>query len=302
MPHAKHSQSKSVYQQFTLFACMTVGTFLVAIALRAFFIPHSLIDGGTLGIALICGHLFGESTIPVFLILLNAPFLFWAFKEIGKGFVIQMIVATLFFAIFFIAMVDIPHFQGDFLEVIVSGGLILGVGVGLIIRAGGCLDGTEIMAIITSKRTGFTVGQTILGVNVFIFAMAGLVLNDWHAALRSLMAYFIAVKIMDTVIVGLDETKSVMIVSSEPKEIADALMHELGLALTFMHGRGGFSGDSREIIYTIVERLQLAKLKSLVLEKDPAAFIAIENLHEVVSAKPKGHKQKPGHEPPFHEE
>ncbi len=279
---------------------MTIGTCLVAVALRSFFIPHSLIDGGTLGLALICGHIFGENALPFFLIIFNAPFLFWAYKEIGKGFVIQMVVATLFFAIFYAVFVDIPQFDGDFLEVMVSGGLIVGVGVGLIIRAGGCLDGTEILAIISSKRTGFTVGQIILFVNVFIFAVAGIILHDWHAALRSLMTYFVAIKVMDTVIVGLDETKSVMIVSSQPKEIADSLMHELGLALTFMHGRGGFSGDHREIIYTIVERLQLAKLKSLVLSKDPHAFIAIENLHEVVSSKPKIHKKKAI--PPFHEE
>lgn len=266
---------------------MTIGSCLVALALRSFFIPHNLFDGGTVGLSLICAHLLGENTLPIFLIVLNAPFLFWAFREIGKGFVFQMVVATLFFTAFYVAFVDFPDFKGESIEVIVSGGLILGVGIGLIIRAGGCLDGTEILSIITSKRTGFTVGQIILSVNVLIFALAGLLLDDWHAALRSLMTYFIAMKVMDTVIVGLDETKSVMIVSSTPKKIADALMHELGLVLTFVHGHGGFSGDRREIIYTIVERLQLAKLKSLVLSKDPDAFIAIENLHEVVSSKPK---------------
>ena len=114
-------------------------------------------------------------------------------------------------------------------------------------------------------------------------AVAGLVFQDWHPPLLSLITYIVVIKIMDSVIVGLDETKSVLIISSKSKEIADAIIHELGLGLTVMYGRGGFSGDEREILYVIAERLQLAELKELIHREDPSAFIAIENLHEVAN-------------------
>ena len=161
----------------------------------------------------------------------------------------------------------------------------------MIIREGGCLDGTEILGIIFNRRTGFTVGQVVLVCNIFVFGAAGLVFKDWHPPLMSLITYIVVIKIMDSVIVGLDETKSVLIISSKSKAIADAIIHELGLGLTIMYGRGGFSGDEREILYVIAERLQLAELKDLILREDPTAFIAIENLHEVANGKPPDKKK-----------
>ncbi len=124
-------------------------------------------------------------------------------------------------------------------------------------------------------------GQVVLFCNFFVFGAAGIVFNDWHPALLSLINYFVVIKVMDTVIIGLDETKSVLIISQKSKAIADAIIHELGLGLTIMYGRGGYSGDEREILYVIAERLQLSELKELVHREDPAAFVAIENLHEV---------------------
>ena len=115
--------------------------------------------------------------------------------------------------------------------------------------------------------------------------MAGLVFKDWHPPLLSLITYLVVIKVMDSVIVGLDETKSVLIISKYSKAIAEAIIHELGLGLTIMYGRGGFSGDEREILYVIAERLQLADLKELIYREDPSAFIAIENLHEVANGK-----------------
>ncbi len=149
---------------------------------------------------------------------------------------------------------------------------------------GGCLDGTEILGIIFNRKKGFTVGQTVFLCNIFVFGLAGIAFQDWHPPLLSLIAYFVVVKIMDTVIVGLDETKSVLVISSKSKEVSHAVMHKLGLGLTIMYGRGGFSGESIEILYIIIERLQLADLKELIYSIDPKAFIAIENLHEVSSS------------------
>lgn len=286
--YASPAPKRSVLSQILTYFWMAIGAFLAAFALEVFFIPNSLIDGGIVGVAMIFGNVFGKEVIPYLLLLLNLPFLILAYRSIGKQFVIHMIVATLLFSV---ALVLIPHvmpiqFHGDSLEVVVIGGALLGIGLGLIIREGGCLDGTEILGIIINRRAGFTVGQVVLFCNIFVFGAAGFVFQDWHPPLMSLITYIVVIKIMDSVIVGLDETKSVIIISSKSKAIADAIIHELGLGLTVMYGRGGFSGDEREILYVIAERLQLAELKELIIREDPHAFIAIENLHEVSYGKP----------------
>lgn len=281
--HASQPIKKSIASQILVYFWMAIGAFLAAFALEVFFIPNSLIDGGVVGIAMILGSILGKGWIPFLLILFNIPFVYLGLRSIGKIFVIHMLVAMFLFSasMIFISNFMPLHFKGDILEVVVIGGAILGIGLGLIIREGGCLDGTEILGIIINQRMGFTVGQVVLVCNVFVFATAGIVFQDWHPPLLSLITYMVVIKIMDSVIVGLDETKSVLVISSKSKAIADAIMHELGLGLTVMYGRGGFSGDEREILYVIAERLQLAELKELILREDRSAFIAIENLHEV---------------------
>lgn len=276
---------KSRMHHVMSFFWIALGAFLAALSIRIFLLPNQLIDGGIVGIALILARLFGDNNLSYFLIILNCPFIYLAFKFIRRTFVIHMLAAVLFFAGFLSILENSGHFIGDPLEIIVFGGAVLGIGVGLIIRHGGCLDGTEILAIIINRKKGFTVGQVVLFINVFIFAAYGWIFQDWHIALRSLMTYIVAFKMIDLVIVGLDELKSVLIISSKPKALADVITNKLGLGLTIMHGRGGFSGDTREILFVIVERLDLSELKEIILKEDPLAFMAIENLHEVVYGK-----------------
>lgn len=279
--------TKSLSSQITMYLFLTLGTFLAAFALDVLFTPNRLIDGGIVGVGMICAKIFGNQYLPYFVIGFNLPFIYLAYRYIGKTFVIHMLYAIVTFAIWLFVFNQTLHweFQGESLEVVVIGGAILGIGIGMIIRYGGCLDGTEILGIIVNKRTGLTVGQVVLACNVVIFSACGIVFQDWHPPLLSLIAYMVVIKVMDAVIVGLDETKSVLIISSRSKEVANAIVHELGLGLTIMYGRGGFSGDEREILYVIAERLQLAELKELIHREDPNAFIAIENLHEVANGK-----------------
>jgi uncharacterized membrane-anchored protein YitT (DUF2179 family) len=280
------SLTKTLISQAFLYFWMALGAFLAAFAIDVFLIPNKLIDGGIVGVAMIFGNIFGKEYIPTFFIILNIPFIYLAYKSIGKTFLIHMLVAVLLFVASLFIIGQFPwKFNGESLEVVVIGGAILGIGIGMIIRVGGCLDGTEILGIIINRRTGFTVGQVVLFCNVFIFGALGFVVNDWHPPLLSLITYLVVHKVMDAVIVGLDETKSITIISKKSKAIADALMHELGLGLTIMYGRGGFTGDEREIIYVIVERLQLADVKDIIFREDPTAFMAIENLHEVANGK-----------------
>lgn len=284
MPVAQ-GKAKTLTHFFVVFFWLALGAFLAAVAIRIFLVPNQLIDGGVVGIALIIARLYGDSYLSYVLVLLNLPFIYLAYTYIRRSFVIHMLVAVLLFAGFLMVLQNAPAFIGDPLEIIVFGGAILGIGVGLIIRHGGCLDGTEILAILINRKKGFTVGQVVLFINVFIFAAYGWIFQDWHIALRSLMTYIVAFKMIDLVIVGLDELKSALIISSKPKELGNAIINELGIGLTIMHGKGGFSGDTREILFVIIERLDLSELKEIVLRVDPTAFMAIEDLHEVVYGK-----------------
>lgn len=275
------SLSKRFIKQAIHYFWMASGAAFAAMAIRVFLIPNELIDGGVIGISLILGRLFGSSYLSYFLLILNVPFIYLAYRYIRRSFVIHMFVAIVLFAIFLSLFQEIPAFAADSLEAIVIGGAMLGAGAGLIIRNGGCTDGTEILAILINRKKGFTVGQVIFFINIFIFAAYGWIFNDWHIALRSLMTYIVAFKMMDIVIAGLEELKSVLIMCTKPDKLSKIITHELGLGLTFIKGKGGYSGEDRDILFIIVERLDLAELKEIVLREDPSAFMAIENLHEV---------------------
>ncbi len=270
-----------ILKQAVSYFGMAVGAFFAAMAIRIFLIPNELIDGGVVGISLIMARLYGSSYLSYFLLILNIPFIYLAYRYIRRSFVIHMFAAIIFFALFLSLLEQVPSFAADPLEAIVIGGAMLGAGAGLIIRHGGCTDGTEILAILINRKKGFTVGQVILFINIFIFAAYGWIFSDWHIALRSLMTYIVAFKMMDIVIAGLEELKSVLIMCSKPDKLSKIITHELGLGLTFIKGKGGYSGEDRDILFIIVERLDLAELKEIVLREDPSAFIAIENLHEV---------------------
>lgn len=280
-----HKKPTSIWHYINDLIWIAIGACLAAVSIRIFLYPNELIDGGIIGISLILARLFGENYLSTFLIVLTLPFIYLAFRYIRRSFVIHMFSAILLFAFFLWVLEHAPPFYGDPLEVIVFGGAILGVGAGLIIRNGGCLDGTEILAIIINRKKGFTVGQTVLVANIFVFGLYGALFRDWHIALQSLMMFIVAFKMIDLVIVGLDEMKSVLVISSKPKELGKVIMNELGLGLTIIHGKGGFSGASRDLLLIIVERLDLADLKEIVLREDPEAFMAIENLHEAVSGR-----------------
>ncbi len=280
MPH-KFTSSKSLLQHAIHFFGIAVGAFLAALAIRIFLVPNDLIDGGVIGIALILGRLYGSSYLSFFIIVLNLPFLYLAWRYIRRTFVIQMLIGVLLFAFFLFLLKSVNTFKADQIEAIVIGGAMLGAGAGMIIRNGGCTDGTEILGIIINRKQGFTVGQVVLFINIFIFAAYGWIFHDWHIALRSLMTYIVAFKMIDIVIAGLEELKSVLIMCTKPEELSKIITHDLGLGLTFIKGKGGYTGEDRDILFIIVERLDLAELKEIVLREDPSAFMAIETLHEV---------------------
>ncbi|MBX9924707.1 MAG: YitT family protein [Rhabdochlamydiaceae bacterium] len=279
---AHSAKSKTLSHQILGFIWTTCGAFLAALSLKMFIQPNDLIDGGITGIAMIFSRLYGTSCLVPALILLNIPFIYLAFRYIRRVFVIHMSVALILFAGCLYLLQGVTPFIGDTLEVIFFGGALLGIGSGLIIRYGGCLDGSEILAILIHRKKGFTVGQIILVLDFFIFGAYGWIFQDWHIALKSFMMFIVAFKMIDMVMAGLNELKSVLIISSKPKHLSEVIISQMGLGLTVLHGKGGFSGNSKDILFVIVERLDLSDLKELVLQEDPQAFMTIENLHEVV--------------------
>ncbi|MBB65062.1 MAG: hypothetical protein CMO81_08365 [Waddliaceae bacterium] len=263
---------------------MILGAFLAAFSIETFLIPNDVIDGGMIGLAMILGKLWGGPWMMIGTLLFNLPFVIIAYRTVGKSLVIQMVISLILFVLFLGQIKNWHLFEElAMLEVVVIGGIILGIGVGLIIRAGGCLDGTEILGILVSKKYSLSVGQTVLACNVIIFSLSGIAFQDWHPPLQSFMTFMVAIKVMDTVIVGLEETKAVTVISGKSKAIAQAIIHELGLGLTVIHGRGGYSGGDLEILYIIAERLQLSEVKEICFREDPGAFVAVENLHEVAN-------------------
>lgn len=166
----------------------------------------------------------------------------------------------------------------------VFGGLLLGSGVGIVIRFGGALDGTEILSILISKRIPFSVGEIVMFFNIFIFGWAGFILG-WEQAMYSILTYYIASKTIDAVTQGLNDTKAVIIVSDCYEELTETINHRLGRTVTKLHGQGGFHDDEKEIIYVVIIRLEISKLKNIIYEVDPEAFTTIMDAQEVRGGK-----------------
>ncbi|TVY07407.1 YitT family protein [Paenibacillus cremeus] len=273
--HSKLALSKIIRRAvFIIF-----GAALVSVGLEIFLVPNNIIDGGIVGISIITSAL-SKIPIGVFLLLFNLPFLFVGYKQIGKTFAYSTLFAVMIMSIGTWLLHPVPPLTIDPLLAAVFGGIILGIGVGMVIRSGGSLDGTEIVAILFSKKAPFSVGEIVMFFNLFILASAGFVFG-WDRAMYSLIAYYIAYKMIDVTIEGFDESKSVWIISENSREIGEAIMQRLGRGITYLQGEGGFTGGNKRVIFCVITRLEEAKMKAIVEEKDPGAFLAVGNIHDV---------------------
>ena len=262
---------------------LIIGSLIYSAGLEIFLVPNNIIDGGIGGISIMASYLTG---IPfgVYMLILNLPFLYLGYKQIGKTFAISTIISIIALSIFSEFLEPVPQITQDYFLAAIFGGIIAGAGVGLVIRQGGSLDGTEITAIILDRKTSFSVGEVVMFFNLFILGAAGFVFG-WDKAMYSLVAYFIISKMIDVVLKGLDESYAVMIVSDEYEEIADALMHRLGRGVTYLHGQGAYTGDDKQVLYCVVTRLEVVKLKEIALEKDETAFVTINPVHDIVGGR-----------------
>lgn len=264
---------------------LELGAILASVGLEEFLIPNKIIDGGITGISIISSYL-SHLPLGIFIFFLNIPFLIFGYKQIGKTFVISTLFSVTSFSLWVSFLHPIPGVTNDMLLAAVFGGIILGIGVGIIIRYGGCLDGTEIIAIFFNKSIGFSVGEVVMFFNIFILASAGFVFG-WDKAMYSLIAYFIAYKMIDITIEGLDETKAAFIVTEKGDKIAEVITARLGRGVTFLDGKGGFTGQPKNVIYSVVTRLEIVKLKSIINEIDPEAFMTINDVSDIMGGKHK---------------
>lgn len=284
------TRKKRILRVVNKYLFLFIGTILAAIGLEIFLIPNNIIDGGIVGISIISSYLT-KLPLSLFIIALNLPFLFLGYKQIGKTFVLSSLFAIVSLSVWVGVFHPIPGLTNDVLLAAVFGGILLGIGVGIIIRYGGSLDGTEMVAIILNKRMAFSVGEMVMFFNIFILSSAGLVFG-WDRAMYSLIAYFIAYKVIDITIEGLDEAKAAMIISDNVDEIAEAITARLGRGVTYLEGKGGFSKDKKTVIYSVITRLEVAKLKSIIYDKDESAFVTIHDVSDVMGGK---HKKRSIH-------
>lgn len=283
------SKSQKISMYIKRYICLIIGTFLIAFGLEEFFLneqlKNTLLDGGITGISII---LQSMTNIPlgIWLIILNIPFVIIGYKQIGKTFAISTVFSIAMLAFFTTFIHDFiePVTTDMFLSAII-GAILIGFGLGLVVRVGGSTDGVDIIAILISKKTSFSVGEIIMFINLFIFTIGGIIEYSWESSLYSMIAYYIAAKTMDIVIEGIDESKSVTIISDHYEEIADAVMHRLGRGVTYIKAQGAFTKEDKIVLYVIVTKLEITKLKLIVHEFDPDnALIAIEHVTEVAGA------------------
>ncbi|WP_409251384.1 YitT family protein [Bacillus sp. SCS-153A] len=286
MAHRIHKK-ESVFHLIYRFFFIIAGAGLAAISIELFLIPNNIIDGGVIGISLILDYLFSEIPFINFatlLVVLNLPFMYSGYKQIGKTFVISSLFGVVALAVIESLLHNVEPFVTEEILATVFGGLTLGVGVGLVIRHGGSLDGTEILGILLTKRLPFSVGEFVMFINIFIFGWAAFVFGI-EEAMYSIMTYYIAFKTIDTVIQGMDETKAVIIVSDYYSEVSQAILDRLGRGTTMLKGRGGYTDNDKEVIYVVVTRLEVMKLKGIVGDVDPNAFITIMSTQETKGAR-----------------
>lgn len=271
------------YAYIKKYIALFIGSIITAVGLEIFLVPNKIVDGGVVGISIMAAAMT-EYPIGIFLILLNLPFLYLGYKQIGRTFALSTTFSIVSLSYWTTQFIPVEEITNDLFLAAIFGGIVTGLGVGIIIRNGGSLDGTEIVAIILDKRSGFSVGEIVMFMNLFILSAAGL-LFGWNQAMYSLVAYFIIAKVIDVVIKGLDESNGVMIVTSVPDEIMEALMARLGRGVTILHGEGGYTGDPKKVLYCVVTRLEVDKLKAIVLEKDETAFVTINQVHDIVGGR-----------------
>ncbi len=276
-------------QNLVIYFMLTVGVILAAYALETFLIPNTILDGGVTGISIIISKL---TNIPLSLLvlLINIPFVYVGYKHIGTGFLLRAIYSMVLFSL---ALSYFSYFESVTHQILLAtifGGGLLGVGVGLVIHFGGCVDGTESVALVVSKKTALSVGQVVLIFNLVIYLVAGTIFGI-DRALYSLLTYFITFKVIDFVSEGLEQAKAALIVTEKGTDMADEIFKRLGRTVTKIKGKGLISGE-KEVLYCVLTRIEIFELKKICEEMDQSSFITILEVSEIIGEHIKNNRKK----------
>lgn len=258
---------------------LTLGSVIAAFALEQFLIPNTILDGGITGISII---IYKLSNIPLSLlvVVLNIPFIYIGYRNLGKRFLIRTIYAMLCFSLFLSFFELLSPFTEEILLATVFGGALLGLGVGLIIKSGGCNDGTESVAIVISKKTNLSVGQVVLGFNMIIYLVAGFIFG-FDRAMYSLLTYIITYKVIDFVSAGLEQAKAAMIITDKGTTLSEEIYKRLGRTTTKIKAKGLISGE-KEVMYCVLTRVEVFELRHIVEDMDESAFVTITDVSDII--------------------
>ena len=261
------------------YVMLAVGAAIAAFAIEEFLVPCTILDGGVVGVSIMVNYLT-KIRLSVLTIVLNLPFLAVGYKVLGKKFLVKAGYAMLVFSSFLEVFAPMRDMTDDSLLAVCFGGIFLGIGVGLVISFGGCLDGTETVAILLNRKTDFPVGKTVLFFNIIIYSAAGF-LFGFEQAMYSLLTYYITSKVLDFIDNGMNQAKAAMIITNDGDEIAAMIYKEMGRTVTILEGEGLISGK-KVVLYCVLNRLEVYELKKLINEADASAFIAINDVSEII--------------------
>ena len=258
---------------------LTLGSIVAAFALEQCLIPNTILDGGITGISII---IYKVCNIPLSLlvILLNIPFIYIGYRNLGKRFLIRTAYSMVVFSLFLSFFELFSPFTEEILLATVFGGAILGLGVGLIIKSGGCNDGTESVAIVISKKTNLSVGQVVLGFNLIIYGIAGFIFG-FDRAMYSLLTYVITYKVIDFVSAGLEQAKAAMIITDKGTTLSEEIYKKLGRTTTKIKAKGLISGE-KEVMYCVLTRVEVFELRHIVEDMDESAFVTITDVSDII--------------------
>ena len=276
------------------FLILTLAGFINAFGVTVFLAPVKLYDSGISGTSMLLGQVTPEQfSLSLFLLVLNVPLFLYGLKKQGPVFTVYSLYAVAIYSLGAWLITDVlpidvsmasPLAGDDLLLCALFGGLISGIGSGLTIRYGGAIDGIEVMAVIFAKKLGVTVGTFVMGYNLVLYIVAGIVLNSWILPLYSIVTYFAALKTVDFIVEGLDRSKSAMIVTDHGEEISWALMETFESGTTKIAAIGGYSNAEKTVIYFVVNRFQISRMKALVREIDPKAYVTISEVADTLKA------------------
>ncbi|MZF01635.1 DUF2179 domain-containing protein, partial [Bacillus anthracis] len=268
------------------YVLLTIGSIIVAGSLELILAPNGLVDGGVTAIAIMANKVAGLPLYGVFLGI-NIPILLFTAKVMGKKFFIRTSYANVVTTLGLIYLKPFPAITTSELLIVLYGGVLFGVGVGIVVKMGGAIDGSEMLAVWMNKHFKVPISTFLLAVNAVIFIFVA-ILFSIEQAMFSLAIFYIVTKMIDFILDGINQGKSVMIISGKNKEIGDLLMKELQLSVTYLHGEGGFLGEHKRIIYCITNRFIYPKMKDLVLSVDPTAIIEASYSTETTGVKRPG--------------